>query len=164
MKTLIVYASTYGFAQDCVKILSEKINDDVVVYNVADKKDINISNFDNIVIGGSLYAGRVQGKLRKYLANNLDCITNKKVALFLCCADEIKNFDENIKNAYPKLLVENAFAKECFGGEFRFEKMKPFHRFIINLIGNAAKKQNKPEPCIITENILELANAINLAK
>src|SRR5665648_937266 len=84
MKTLIIYASTYGYTKECVEKLKELIDGEVIITDIK-KDDVPSSDeFDNIIIGGSIYMGQIHKKLKEYCTANLNLLLNKKIALFLC--------------------------------------------------------------------------------
>ena len=60
MSTLIVYASKYGCTEKCVKLMSKKLNDKVDLINLKNINDIDLSKYDKVIIGGSIYIGRIQ--------------------------------------------------------------------------------------------------------
>ena len=66
MKTIIVYSSKYGYTEDCVNSLAEKIDGEVSTFNIYTEKIPSIDEFDNIIIGGSIYMGQIQKKLKLY--------------------------------------------------------------------------------------------------
>lgn len=160
MKTAIIYGSTYGYAEDCAKKLKEQIDGEVVLINAMRESILPIDDFDNIIFGGSIYIGQIQKKINEYCIANVDILLNKRVALFLCCGF-IDNFELNLKNSFPEQLINNAIAKECFGGELRIEKMKFLHKMMTSVMKKAAAKEGKEPVKQLTDNITKLAAAIN---
>ena len=61
MCTLIVYATKHGSVKR-VQILSSKFDGQVVLINVKETEDLDLSKYDKVIIGGSIYAGRIQRK------------------------------------------------------------------------------------------------------
>jgi len=69
---LIVYASKYGSTQKVVNILSGELeNNNIknITVNVNDisKSNIDLSKYSSIVIGGSIYFGKIQKKYNQIL-------------------------------------------------------------------------------------------------
>jgi menaquinone-dependent protoporphyrinogen oxidase len=159
LKTLIVYASTYGFTEDCVKTLCRQINGSTLAVNIIKTKDVNFDEFDTVVIGGSIYMGQIQKQVNDFCVLNIETLKQKNIALFLSCA-LTENFEVNIKNSFPTDLIAKSFYKSHFGGELRLEKMKFAHKMITNLMQKAMQNENtanKPQ----IENISFLAEKIN---
>lgn len=163
MKTMIIYASTYGYTKDCVEKLKEHLSGEVTIVNVMTDTIPTIEEFDNIVIGGSIYMGQIQKKLKLYCTQNLNLLMNKHIGLFLSCGLPEK-FEEALKNAFPEELLENAIAIECFGGELRTSKMNILHKMITGIMEKAAAKEGKSEIMQRPENIIKLAESINKYK
>jgi len=159
MKTLIIYASTYGYAKECAEKVKELIEGEVRLLNIRKEKVPSLEEFDNVVIGGSIYMGQIHKNLNTYCALHLNQLLEKRVALFVCCGLPEK-FNETIKNCFPKDLLAHAVARECFGGELRIDKMNLAHKMIAGLMQRAVKP-GTPETMSLPENMVKLAEAIN---
>jgi len=160
MKTLIIYASTYGFTKDCVEKLKELLRGEVFAANIITDSIPPMDDFDNIIIGGSIYMGQIHKKLKLYCTQNLDSLVNKRLALFLCCGLP-ESFEQTLKNAFPEKLMEKAVAKECFGGELRTDRMNFAHKLVTGLMKKALAKEGKSEVRQLSENISSLAECMN---
>lgn len=160
MKIMIIYATKYGFTKDCAELLKNKISGEVSITNVMIDTIPSLNEYDTIIIGGSIYMGQIQKKLKSYCFANTDLLAKKNIALFLCCGSE-ENFEQNLKNAFPDVLLNKAISKECFGGEFRVDKMNFFHKFITKMALKSAEKKGKKTSTQLTENIFKLAESVN---
>jgi len=160
MKTLIVYATKYGFTGDCVEKLKGKLEGDSTAVNVLTGAVPDISGYDNIVIGGSVYMGQINKMLKEFITQNLNALLQKRVALFVCCGMP-DNLEATLKNAFPAELMQKAIAVECFGGVLDTGKMKMADKMITSMIKKATAKEGKPEPAPLPENIVKLAKAVN---
>ena len=160
MKTIIIYGSTYGYAKDCASELSKQLKGEVLLVNVSTDTVPTIDEFDNVVIGGSIYMGKISKKIKAYCTSNVDLLKNKRVGLFLCCGLP-EDLEKNIKNAFPDELLKKAISVECFGGELRIEKMKFTHKMLIGLMKKSAAKEGKVLAKQMPENIAKLAVIIN---
>ena len=59
MKTAIVYATKYSCTKECAEILKTYLHGEVNILSAkADK--INLSQYDAVFIGGSVYMGKIQ--------------------------------------------------------------------------------------------------------
>jgi len=160
MKTLIIYASVYGFSEECVNDLKNRLNGDVEICNVTSEGKPQLDHYDNIVIGGPIYMGKLPKKLTGYVSKNASEIAGKRLALFICCGLP-EHFEEHIKNNFPVELVQKAVAMECFGGELRMDRMNLAHKMITQAMEKAQSKEGKAKPSKMPENIQKLAAAIN---
>lgn len=70
MKTAIVYATKYGCTKRCAEILKSYLKGEVTILSVkADK--INLSQYDAVFIGGSIYMGKIQKEITQFCKRNL---------------------------------------------------------------------------------------------
>ena len=160
MNTIILYASIYGYTKDCATKLSKQLKGEVLLINVLTDKIPTIDEFDNVVIGGSIYMGQISKKIKVYCTSNIDLLKNKRVGLFLCCGLP-KNYEINIKNAFPEELLKHAISVESFGGELRIEKMKFTHKILVGIMKKAAAKEEKVIAKQMPENITKMAVILN---
>lgn len=160
MKISLIYGTTYSFTKECVQILKENIEDEILVFNENSLNDATLEKADIVIIGGSIYMGQIQKGIKDYCYKNLELLKTKKIALFLCCG-LAENFETNLKNAFPEELLLLAFSKECFGGELRTDKMKFSHKIITKLMEKAVKGNENKGAKPLNKNIIKLANKIN---
>lgn len=160
MKTLIIYASTYGFTQDCVQMLKQNLNGETRIVNI--NKDVvpPLDDFDIILIGGSIYIGQIHKKIKKYCLSHLDELKNKKLGFFVSCGSA-ETVDTYFKNSFPEALLDKALSTQNFGGEMRPDKMNFFHKFVSNMVEKSAEKENTPPMKPLPENIIQMSNTIN---
>jgi len=159
MKTIIIYSTKYGYTKDCVDALKSQLSGDVLAVDLGTDTVSSLEAFDRVVLGGSIYMGQVNKKLKAFCESRLAKLLEKPVALFLCCGLP-ENFEQNLAAAFPGELIEKAIAAECFGGELRMEKMKGPDRIISGLMKKASKGQGKTEVETFPANITKLAAAI----
>jgi menaquinone-dependent protoporphyrinogen oxidase len=161
MKTLIIFSSTYGYAKECAEKLKEKLRGEHFLVNAMSEVIPPIDQFDNIIVGGSIYMGHIHTNIKTYCNSNVGFLKNKRIGLFLCCG-LVEDFEQSMNNAFPEELLKNAVAKECFGGELRMDKMKFVHKIITGIMKKAVAKEGKELPKPMPENIVKLADAINI--
>ncbi|HEY5590939.1 MAG TPA: flavodoxin domain-containing protein [Paludibacter sp.] len=159
MKTMILFASTYGYTQECATKLANDLEDDVRLVNINKDKIPSLDAFDTILIGGSIYMGQIQKKIKDYCVSNEELLKNKNLGFFISSGTP-ENFDVNIKNAYPEPLLKNAISIENFGGELRTDKMKLSHKLITSIMKKATAKENNPPTKPLPENIERMAQTI----
>ncbi len=157
MGTLIVYSTKYGCTEDCAKKLSEKLNDGAVLCNLKKDKAPELSKYDKVVIGGSMYVGSIQKEVSEFCKNNLESLKNKKLGLYICAMQKDDVIESELKSAFPEELGARAASKECFGGEFIFSKMN----FLDKLIVKKVSKIDKDTSTISVDKIDKFAAAMN---
>ena len=157
MKTLIIYTSKYDCTTDCALFLKSKLLSDVTLID-AKKYDekVDLEQFDTVIIGSSVYMGRISKELHLFCEENLEVLYQKKLGFFLCCglANEINEF---FTANFPAKLLEQAQATAHFGSEARLKKMK----FLDKCMLRAVTKNDFSPFQILHENIEKFAEAFN---
>lgn len=126
MKIAIIYATKYGCTKKCVEILKSYLQSDVKVFSAKNSK-IDVSQYDTILIGGSVYMGKIQKEITRFCKHNLKQLLKKRVGLFVCCytPNGINGFFETL---FPLELLNHAFYVTCIGGEMNYDKMNFLYR------------------------------------
>jgi len=132
MKTLIVYASKYGCTADCAAKLKNLLTGDVTLADI-NKVSPNVHEFDTVIIGGSVYIGKVSKKLKAFCENNLSELLKKQVGIFLCCA-LADQANEVLTSNFPPTLLTHSKATKTFGSEARLGKMSFLDKTIIKAV------------------------------
>jgi len=157
MRVLVAYATKYGSTEKCAKLLSEKLNGKVEIINLKEKRDIDLSLYDKVVVGGSIYAGKILKEVIEFCNKNIEVLKEKEIGLFICCMREGDSVEEQMKSAFPVELIGKAVAVSNFGGEFLFKKMN----FIDKLITKKIVKIYTDKSNILDDNIENFARLIN---
>jgi len=160
MKTLIVYASRFGYIKDCTVMLKEKISGQVDAIDILKQQPTMINKYDNILIGGSIKMGAIQKQITSFCVKNIEILLSKKIGIFIACA-QIASKDIYIKESIPPRLVKHASDIKCFGGEYRNNKLNFFEKKMIGLLEKFAEQSNSERPGPIFENITTFANTFN---
>ena len=159
MKTAIIYASKHGCTDKCAHTLANELNNNAVLINLDVSTDVNFDEFNTVIIGGSIHAGSMNKKIKKFTEKSIDLLNQKKTGLFICCMEEEdEKVLEQFQNAYPESLRNKAIAHGFFGGEFNFDKMNFFEKAIIKKIAKTDQNVSK----INYNNIKEFAQKISV--
>lgn len=168
MNTLIVYASKHGSAKHCAEILLSKLVGQVDLLNVKEGKTPELTQYNQIIIGGSIYAGRIQKEILDFCNSNIKELSDKRIGLFICCMNA-KEEEKQLATAFPKELLDCSLVNKSFGGEFKFKEMSFWERLISKMVSKMLAKED-PELAIDTKqdvskismkNIDELAYIMN---
>ncbi|MDD4644043.1 MAG: flavodoxin domain-containing protein [Bacilli bacterium] len=139
LKTLIVYESKYGCTEKCAQLIQEKIKNTEIV-NVKNAPE-DIGFYDTIIIGGSIYMGKIQRQIKAFCRRHVKVLAKKRMGLFICCMFTGEKAKQQLINSFPKELTEVAIAKDCFGGEISYNKMKLLDRIIIKLVTKSPESE-----------------------
>lgn len=145
MNIIIIYATKHGSTGKIVDIIKDKlIEHEVTIINLNREEAPEPSQYDRILIGGSVYMGRLQKKTSQFLQKHHDKLLNKEIGLFLCgMTEDEKEIEELIKRVFPEDLLEHARAADLLGGEFLLDKLNFFERFIVKKVGKVTQSQSK---------------------
>ncbi|MGG6312320.1 flavodoxin domain-containing protein [Paenibacillus macerans] len=160
MSTLIVYAGKYGCTEKCVQTLAAQIKDPVEIVNLRRDAVPDLSAFDSVIVGGSIYFGQFQKACQQFCRDRLSELKLKKLGLFICCGN-FENTEQFLAAAFPAELLEHAAAKAGFGGELSMDQMSPLDRFVTKMITRASLKEGKPLPSIRWDAIGQFSETIN---
>ena len=137
MKIAIIYVSKHGTTEKVAHSIADKLRgrNDVELFSLKKIANPDISSFEMIILGSSIYAGQASGKIKSFCKMNEPVLLRKKTGLFVCGMHPDKEQQEKeLKEAYPDLLMKKADVTGFLGGEFLFEKMNFFERLITSKI------------------------------
>jgi len=147
MSTLVVYATKHGSTGKCSEMLSEKIKGKVDLFNLKDGRVPELSGYDKVIIGGSIYAGRIQKEVTEFCIKNLSTLKEKKIGLFICCMFQ-KSAEVQLNSSFPQELQKIAVARESFGGEMKFSEFNFFEKAITKMVSKMVSRENSDMPVI----------------
>jgi menaquinone-dependent protoporphyrinogen oxidase len=160
MNILIAYATKYGCTEKCANMLSGflKENDpSIAVVDLGSRQKIDLNDYDTVIIGGPITAGKINSKIRKFCESSLSELLKKKIGLFICGASA-EQAQKELSDNFPQELLNRASAKGYFGYEFNLEKMN----FAMKAIIKKISKVDKSVSNILVDNIKEFA--LNIKK
>jgi menaquinone-dependent protoporphyrinogen oxidase len=70
--------------------------------------------FDTVIIGGSIHAGQMQGRVKTFCKKNMLDLLQKRVALFMVGMNE-PEFENEFNNAFPEVASQSRYIfKMCW--------------------------------------------------
>ncbi len=155
MKTLIIYASKHGSAEKAANKLYQYLGDEKEIVNIQENSKPFLENFDTVIIGGSIYGGKIQKEIQKFIEDNLETLLSKRIGLYLCCGIE-KDFEKQLENSMSEKLLSHTSVVGYFGYEYNIDKMNFLEKTMVKFVAkDKAGKSNINE-----ENIKEFAREI----
>jgi menaquinone-dependent protoporphyrinogen oxidase len=143
MKTAIIYVSKHGTTEKVARKISETVGARralLLLINLKTDKNPDITPFDVIILGTPIYAGTPSKRMQTFIKNHADTLTAKRIGLFVCGMEPNREKQQQeLENAYPLALQQQALARHFLCGEFIFEKMNFFERAIIKRIAKTDK-------------------------
>ena len=134
MNTLIVYAGKYGTTQSCVEKLAQQLKGPHGIVDLKKPTTYDLSDFDRVIIGGSVYIGTIQKEVTEFCNTHLDVLLNKQVGLFMCGMQQPEEIEKELNTVFPEALRKHALVTSWFGGAFIIEKMNFLEKTIVKKI------------------------------
>lgn len=149
-KHLIVYTTKYGTTEKAAAIIKDNLPG-AITCNLKKEKCPELENFDWIIIGGSIYAGRIQKELKKFCQQNLSRLLPKNLGLFICCMYDGEKAEKQFLAAFPEELRRAARVRAIFGGELSFDKINFLEKFVIKKFIGVKESVSRFQPQVIAE-------------
>lgn len=157
MKTAIVYSTKHGTTEKVANMLKEINPNNTEVFNLNKVKDVDLSEFDKVILGGSIHAGTIQKKVKSFYEKHMSELGQKQLGLFLSCLEEDKAQDQ-FNTAFPESLRLHSRSNKLTGGEVIFERMNFIEKFMMRKIGGISESVSK----LKHDQIVELAKEMGL--
>lgn len=159
MKTLVVYATKYGCTKECAESLKKYLQGETVVISASNNK-YNLNEFDAVIVGGSVYMGKIRKEFTRFCQRNKKVLLQKRLGLFACCytPKDTEGFFESI---FSQDLLHHATYTTTVGGRMDYDKMNFAYRKLFQSLKKIEGFQEGfTEPEIDTEEIKRLADNI----
>ena len=157
--TLIVYASRHGTTDAYAKSLLKLLDGNVDLCSLDERANSmpDMSDYDTIVVGGSIHYGKNSKLVTSFVKNNLELLRKKRLGLFVTSFFDGDKALEQLSNAYPKELLDKAIVADFFDGELLFPKMNFFEKIVAKVVLKAEEIQ----PLISKTKIINFADKLN---
>ena len=142
-KNVIVYKSNYGSTEVYAKWIAKKLVADV--YESKEIKIDKLKEYDNIILGGGLYAGGILGS--SIISKNFDTIKDKKIIVFTVGLSTTKD-----KEIF-KPIIEKNFTLEMRGsisffhlrGGIDYKKLSLIHKAMMAMLKFMVSRKKSEE-------------------
>ena len=108
-KIIVIYFSKYGSTKKYAEWIASELNGDI--YSIKNIKQNILVNYDTIILGSGLYAGKFQGA--NLIINNYEKLKNKRLVLFTCgladysIIENINMISKRLEKIIPANIKEN---------------------------------------------------------
>lgn len=134
MKTAIIFDSRHGTTTKVAGMISERFpNQNVQQFQLNKNQSIELSEFDTIVIGGSIHAGGLNQQVKTFMKTHTVTLLQKRLALFMCGTNE-KELDVEFEKEFPAILRSHSISNQVVGGELLYEKMNFLEAWMVKKI------------------------------
>ena len=134
--TIIVYASRHGTTAEYAKSLLKLLDGNVDLCSLDERANSmpDMSDYDTIVVGGSIHYGKNSKLVTSFVKNNLELLRKKRLGLFVTSFFDGDKALKQLNNAYPKELLDKAIVADFFDGELLFPKMNFFEKIVAKVV------------------------------
>jgi menaquinone-dependent protoporphyrinogen oxidase len=142
-KKIIIYTTKYGFVTKVATTLKAKLGGEVELVNLMKAQAPSLQDYDTVILGGSIYFGKVQKKLAAYVRDAMPELAGKKVGLFVCAGvPDPETKRKELEQAFPPELMKQAVCKDILGDEIVYEKLSFLDKFITRRISGSTAGQS----------------------
>ncbi len=135
MKTLIIYATKNGSVKEVAQLISKELTGSIKMVNTHDEKVQDISCYDNILIGSSIYFGQIDRKIKNFIFLHRPEILNRKFGFFILAGEPNKeNLERQIKDTIPNDMYTKANAISVIGSEIKLDKFSWLVRLLLKYV------------------------------
>ena len=156
IKSLILFSSRHGTAGECSRLLARELTVESHLSELPLRGESLLEEYELVVVGGSIYAGRMDKNIRSFCRDYRDQLLQKELGLFICCLQE-EMVEKYVEEAFPPELLEHA-VRGYFGSRIIFEEMNFFTRIIMKLITKEKKSLSQIREEAISEFAEKLIN------
>ncbi len=130
-KSIVIYTSRHGSTHKIASYIGDKLQCDTV--NLLEDDKVQLSDYDLVIIGGSIYYGSIDTRLSELIESNLDLLLSKKLALFLVCMMCEDSAADQFNNNYPQQILAHSCADGFFGGLLSKENLGPIEKMVTSV-------------------------------
>ncbi|MCL2032516.1 MAG: flavodoxin domain-containing protein [Methanomassiliicoccaceae archaeon] len=102
----VVYSSKLGKTKKIAAYIAKELNADL--FDLKKQTAINLSEYNHIIFGTGIHAGKPYRPLVEFLEKNKEQFTGKKRSLFLSCMYGDKKGEEQLKRVSAQLGISDA--------------------------------------------------------
>ncbi|MCU5772157.1 menaquinone-dependent protoporphyrinogen IX dehydrogenase [Erwiniaceae bacterium BAC15a-03b] len=141
MKALILFSSREGQTREIASYIANSIKEEMEcdVFNILRVEQIDWSQYDRVLIGGSIHYGHFHPAVAKFVKRHLHEL-QQRASGFFCVNLTARKVDKRTPqtNAYTrKFLLQSPWQPDCcavFAGALRYARYRWFDRVMIQLI------------------------------
>ena len=138
--TAIVYMSKHGTTQKVALLIKMRLEEEnTIIIDLNEQKTIDLSQYERVIIGGSIHMGRIQKEIKAFCLKNMETLKWKELGLFLCCMHDGMEAVEQFNFAFPSELRAAAKSKAMVGYELHYDRMNFLDKAMTKRITGTAE-------------------------
>ncbi len=165
MKIAILYISKHGTTKKIAKQIADALAEhECEVIDIKKYKHPDLEKFDYLILGSSIYAGKIQQPMNNFCHQYLSQLQPKVIGLFVCGMQPTEEQrEQELIRAFPPELFEKTTTKSFLGGEFLFEKMSMWERWIVRHISKVSNSVSMINDNAVKQFIAKLQSHLFIA-
>lgn len=157
MNTVIAFTTRHQCAARVAERLAGMLPEGATLVNLKDGDTAAIWEADRLILGGSVYIGKTQKELIRFVEENLERLVSMRPALFLCGAQpDPAEQEKELSMNFPPQLLEVARARKMVGYEYDFSRMNFLEKMIIRKVSGCRESVS----CLSGGAMEELVRAV----
>jgi len=144
MKTLIAYGTKYGTTRKAAEEISKRLPGEVDLVNLKENKEPDVCIYDAILIGASVYGGKIQREVRSFLDKQKHNLIVRPYGLFIAAGNNLE-VERNYRVYVGKGIYDSAKIREYIGYSYDFSKMNFFEKIIVKKVAKITENTEKIE-------------------
>jgi menaquinone-dependent protoporphyrinogen oxidase len=154
MKTLIIYATKNGSVKEVAQLIKKEMHGEIKVVDAKEEKVTDISKYDNILIGSSIYFGQIDRRIKSFIFLHRPEILHRKVGIFIMAGEpKMDRMEQQLKDAIPNDIYTKAELVTVIGSEVKLKKFS----WLVSLILKYGRKIKSSYKTIDMDKIKEFA-------
>ena len=136
MRVLIPFASKYGTVAEVAERIAGDLRQEVEtrVVHLRRQPSPAVGGFDVVLIGGSIYGGRIQREVTQFCERHRDALLSTQVGLFMACLYHGSKAEAQLAEAFPSWLLAHAFGAYHVGGRVNQSRLGFWDRLLVRRI------------------------------
>lgn len=136
METLILYATRYGSVRETAEMIAQGLSGGAALHDLKQADVPPLDAYGAVILGGSIYIGRIQKELTDFIRRNHKALLAKKLGLYICAGlPDAAAREKELMSVFPAALEEHAAARGVLGYRMDFGRMRAADRLIMRLVG-----------------------------
>lgn len=136
MKVLIAYAGKYATVREVVQELQTKLSVPADLADLTVEPSPSVKQYDVVLVGGSIYAGRIRPAVTKFCDRHREVLTNREVGIFISCLYGEERGKQQLQENFPSWLLAHAFGRYNVGGAVELSRLGLVDRVIMKRLAN----------------------------
>lgn len=134
MNTLILYSSKHGTTKRYAKEMADQLFPQGHVIQVESINHHQLNQFDTVVLGTPIYAGRPQRDMSAFCQKFHDELLSKRLYLFATGLASGDLASRELQEAYPETLQQHAQEKIFLGGAVDYPSLNLLEKSVVSLM------------------------------